>query len=119
MDYVLKKVNYAMGLMYLSNRKLDGYIPSETASQKLKGKTMKDPFEKENLFYDPEKDEFICPNNERITFRYSYLDRSKKKTIRIGEQLQRVQVFQTMPQEQEGCENNKEPWIREGGKGHG
>jgi transposase len=71
-------------LKYLSDRKLDGYIPSNPTSQKLKGKTIeKNPFGKESFVYDPEKDEFICPNNEKITFRYSCFDKSKKKNFRI------------------------------------
>jgi transposase len=29
------------------------------------------------------KDEFICPNNERIKFRFEYFDKCKKKNVRI------------------------------------
>jgi transposase len=74
----------AENLKYLSDRKLDGYIPSNITSQRLKGKIIeKNPFGKESFVYDSTKDEFICPNNERITFRYSYFDRAKKKNVRI------------------------------------
>lgn len=71
-------------LRYLSDRKLDGYIPDNLSSQRLKGKIIeKNPFGKESFVYDPAKDEFICPANERITFRYSYFDRSRKSNVRI------------------------------------
>lgn len=71
-------------IRYLSDRKLDGYIPGNLSSQRLKGKIIeKNPFGKESFVYDPAKDEFICPANERITFRYIYFDRSKKNNVRI------------------------------------
>jgi len=72
-------------LGYLKDRGFDGYIPNQHITQIMKGKKTikKNPFGKENLEYNSENDEFICPNNKRITFRYEYFDKCKRGNIRI------------------------------------
>jgi len=68
-------------LMYLVEKRIDGYIPDENTIRKIKGKSIRD-YQKEELKYNDEGDYFECQFG-RITFRYNYFDRSKGKEVWI------------------------------------
>jgi len=70
-------------LEYLEDRELDGYIPDNKQSQKMKGKSLNpNPFGKESFAYDEENDLFICPNGKVLTYYYEYYDKRQGRTIR-------------------------------------
>ncbi|HWR26757.1 MAG TPA: IS1182 family transposase [candidate division Zixibacteria bacterium] len=72
-------------LKFMKEKRLDGYIPDEKRASVLKrteGKA-ENLFGKENFEYDPAEDCFICPNGRKLTFRFEYLDISKKKNVRV------------------------------------
>lgn len=60
----------------LSDKKIDGYIPD---NNEKKGNN---PYDKKNFTYDPVKDEYICPANQRVTFIGERFDKQKGKTVR-------------------------------------
>jgi transposase len=71
-------------LKFLLTKGLDGYIPDLDESIRMKGKEVKDggPFSKEEFMYDPEGDFYICPNDQKLTFRYEYLDINVNRNVR-------------------------------------
>lgn len=56
-------------IRYGDERKLNLFLPNQDDATEAKtGKRPeKGPFHKDNFVYDEEKDEFICPNNKRLT----------------------------------------------------
>lgn len=71
-------------LKFLKEKGIDGYIPDEKTASKLKNKVRPEkPFGKENFDYDPIEDCFICPNGSKLTFRFEYVDITKKRNVRI------------------------------------
>ncbi len=72
-------------LKFMKEKKLDGYIPDEDTASILngtKGKT-NNPFGKDKFEYDPVDDCFICPNDQKLTFRFEYVDIAKNRNVRI------------------------------------
>lgn len=71
-------------LKFLISKGLDGYIPDLNASIRMKGKEVKDsgPFSKDKFRYDAEGDFYICPNNQKLKFRFEYLDITTNKNVR-------------------------------------
>lgn len=71
-------------LKFLLSKGLDGYIPDLNDSIRMKGKEVKDggPFSREKFIYDPDGDFYICPNNQKLTFRYEYLDIDVNRNVR-------------------------------------
>ena len=71
-------------LEYLEDKKLNGYVPDAKLAQKRKGKSVKKiPFGKEDFEYDDESDVFICPNDEKLVFKYKYYNNYQKKMFRV------------------------------------
>lgn len=71
-------------LKFLMSKGLDGYIPDMNASIRMKGKEVKDkgPFSKEKFRYDPNGDFYICPHNQKLKFRFEYLDITANRNVR-------------------------------------
>jgi len=71
-------------LKFLILKGLDGYIPDLNASIRMKGKEVKDsgPFSKDKFRYDPDGDFYICPNNQKLKFRFEYLDITANRNVR-------------------------------------
>jgi transposase len=71
-------------LKFLLSKGLDGYIPDLNASIRMKGKEIKDggPFSKEKFNYDFDGDFYICPNNQKLKFRFEYLDITTNRNVR-------------------------------------
>ncbi len=63
-------------IKFLSDKKIEGYIPDNL------NKT-DNPFDKKHFIYDAEKDVFICPANNSLTFTGEQFDKSKKKKVRL------------------------------------
>jgi transposase len=61
----------------LSDKKIDGYIPDNNES---KGNN---PYDKRNFTYDPVRDEYTCPRNQKMTFIGEHFDKQKKKVIKM------------------------------------
>jgi transposase len=61
----------------LSDKKIDGYIPD---NNEIKGKN---PYDKKNFTYDPVRDEYACPANQKVIFIGEHFDKQKKKSIKI------------------------------------
>jgi transposase len=72
-------------LKFLKSRGLDGYIPDQTDSKRMKGNKVNDssPFSKENFRYAADGDFYICPNNHKLTFRFEYLDIDRNRNVRV------------------------------------
>lgn len=74
----------SLNLKFLKEKGLDGYIPDQNTSTKMKGDEVTvDAFSKENFGYDVEEDCFICPNGKKLTFRFEYRDITKNRNVRI------------------------------------
>lgn len=70
-------------LKELEDRKIDGYIPDSKQAQKMKGKKLeKKKFSKECFEYDEVKDQFTCPNDEILIFKWEYYDKHNDRTMR-------------------------------------
>jgi transposase len=61
----------------LSDKKIDGYIPD---NNEIKGKN---PYDKRNFTYDPIRDEYTCPGNQKMKFIGEHFDKQKKKVIKM------------------------------------
>ncbi len=74
----------AKNIEFSSKKKLDVYIPNvnqaSRTNEKLTGtKKKKDRFHISNFKYDPEKDEYICPEQNRMVFSSKFYDKRKKQ----------------------------------------
>jgi len=71
-------------LKFLLSKGLDGYIPDLNNAIRMKGKEVKNsgPFSRDKFRYDPDGDYYICPNNQKLTFRYEYLDIDVNRNVR-------------------------------------
>ena len=88
-------------LVYLAEKGIEAYIPDENTAIAIRGiKNLKD-HQKEKLKYNAEKDYFECEYG-KITFRYKYYDKSKKRDVWIykGENCQSCPI-------QKECVKNK------------
>jgi transposase len=73
---------------YLEGKRLNNYVKYNMFHPEQKRSFKKQKFRYENFQFDSEKDEFICPANQRLTYRYTYHARSKRgyqSTIRVYE----------------------------------
>ncbi len=61
-------------IKFLEDKKIDGYIPSQSKS--------KDPYDKSNFTYNEQKDEYICPEKKPLIFFRKHYDTLKNKTIK-------------------------------------
>lgn len=61
----------------LSDKRIDGYIPD---NNEIKGKN---PYDKRNFTYDPVRDEYTCPGNQKMTFIGERFDKQKEKAIKM------------------------------------
>jgi len=87
-------------LMYLVERGINAYIPDENTAIAVKGRDPKG-YQKEMLRYNAKDDYFECEYG-KITFRYKYYDKSKKRDVWIykGETCMNCQI-------QKECVKNK------------
>jgi hypothetical protein len=71
-------------LKFLLSRGLDGYIPDLDEAIRMKGKKVKNggPFSREKFRYVPDGDFYICPNDQKLIFRYEYLDITVNRNVR-------------------------------------
>ena len=70
---------------YLKERDIEGYVKYNYFHKEQKKSFKKEIYRVENLQYDEEKDEYICPNNRRLRYQGTQTDYSKlgyTKTIR-------------------------------------
>ena len=70
---------------YLKERDIEGYVKYNYFHKEQKKSFKKEIYRVENLQYDEEKDEYICPKNRRLRYQGTQTDYSKlgyKKTIR-------------------------------------
>jgi len=62
-------------IKFLADKKIDGYIPEN--AKKTSG-----PYDKAHFRYDADKDEYICPENKRLTFVGEWFDKPRNKPIK-------------------------------------
>jgi len=60
--------NYA----YLEQEKVGNYLKYNTFGREQRPRYKPNPFAADQLAYDPQKDELICPAGKRLTYRYSF-----------------------------------------------
>ncbi len=60
--------NYA----YISQEQVGNYLKYNTFGQEQRPRNKPNPFASDQLAYDPEKDELICPAGKRLTYRYTF-----------------------------------------------
>ena len=66
----------SINIKFLDDKKIDGYIPDT----KNKGDA---PYDKKHFIYNPCKDEYVCPENQSVTFLREHFDKTKQKKIRL------------------------------------
>ena len=64
-------------IKFLSDNGLDGYIPDNNISK------AKNPYDKKNFTYNPEKDEYLCPMGQTIEFTGEHHDCQKSRVVRL------------------------------------
>lgn len=64
-------------IKFLSDKKVDGYIPDNNA------KKAENPYDKKNFRYNPIGDEYICPEDQKMTFIGEHSDIQKRKVVRV------------------------------------
>ena len=62
---------------YLKGLGLEAFVKYPGFDREMKRKIKNDPYRRENLAYDAEKDAFICPNGKQIVFSYNRVRESK------------------------------------------
>jgi transposase len=62
-------------IKFLSDKEIDGYIPDRDEKKK------RNPFDKRYFRYDAQRDEYVCPVGNRVTFLSEGID--KEKTVRV------------------------------------
>ncbi len=67
--------NEGENLRFLIDKKIDGYIPSQT-------KSIENRYDKSNFIYDREKDEYMCPEGKPLIYFGENFDIVKNKLIR-------------------------------------
>lgn len=75
---------------YLEENKLDVYISSRKLSRKLKKYNKKyNPYSKDNLIFDCEKNAYICPEGQILDKKGTY--QNGLKTVLLDKQMQKLQ----------------------------
>lgn len=67
--------NEGENLKFLTDKKIDGYIPGQR-------KSIENRYDKSNFIYDKEKDEYVCPEGKSLIFFSENFDIVKNKWIR-------------------------------------
>jgi transposase len=65
--------NYA----YLNQEKVGNYLKYNSFGQEQRARYKPNPFAVDQMAYDPQKDELICPAGKRLTYRYSFHPKSE------------------------------------------
>jgi len=60
--------NYA----YLAQEQVGNYVKYNTFGKEQRARYKPNPFAADQMVYDPEQDELICPAGKRLTYRYSF-----------------------------------------------
>lgn len=60
--------NYA----YINQEKVENYLKYNSFGKEQRPRYKPNPFASDQLEYDPEKDELICPAGKRLTYRYTF-----------------------------------------------
>jgi transposase len=63
-------------IQFLAAKKIDGHIPDNNEKKE------RDPFDKKYFRYDETRDEFLCPEDQPVTFTGESFDIQKKKRVR-------------------------------------
>ncbi len=73
-------------LSYLTDKEIEGLIPTRKQSKEKIGKLNKNPYHKDHFTYDADSDTFLCPENQHLYFYKKYTitnnDSSKFNTIK-------------------------------------
>jgi transposase len=62
---------------FLLDNNIDGYIPDNNSSK------AKNPYDKKNFTYNPEKDKYLCPMGQTVELAGEHYDRQKNKGVRL------------------------------------
>lgn len=62
---------------YLESEQLGNYLKYASFHKEQKPRYRPDPFRAENMPYDPEQDQFTCPNGRVLNFLYTYHTKTK------------------------------------------
>ncbi len=65
------------GLNFVSGEEIDGYIPDNNSSK------AKNPYDKKNFRYNPERDVYTCPMEQPLSFIRENFDRQKNKMVKL------------------------------------
>ena len=57
---------------YFEQEQVGNYLKYNTSGKEQRARYKPNPFAADQLEYDPEKDEFICPAGKRLTYRYTF-----------------------------------------------
>ena len=63
--------------VYLEQEKVGSYLKCNTFHQEQKRRYVPNPFAIENMSYDKEKDEFTCPNGQKLNYQSTHHYRTK------------------------------------------
>ena len=64
-------------LSFLEENNIDAYIPDPN------DKKGANPYDKRNFTYDPAKNEYICPENQRLIYTRTYFEKQKKINLSL------------------------------------
>ena len=68
-----------ISIEYLAKNNIQGLIPDRKQTLEIKKQTNTNPFHKDHFKYDYTNDTYICPQNQRLFFKYKYTYPSKDK----------------------------------------
>ena len=71
-DYISADTGYhtETSFEYLEKTDITGLIPDRKQTRENSGRLSKNPFHKDHFQYDAENDVYICPNNQKLAFKY-------------------------------------------------
>lgn len=64
-------------IKFLSDNKIDGYIPDNNIGK------AKNPYDKKNFRYNPERNVYMCPMGQQLSFIGKNYDRQKNKMVKL------------------------------------
>ena len=64
-------------LEFLEKNNIDAYIPDPNDKKEVK------PYDKRNFTYDPAKNEYTCPENQRLIYTGTHFEKQKQKEISV------------------------------------
>lgn len=86
-DYISADTGYhtETSFQYLEKTDITGLIPDRKQTRENTGRLSDNPFHKDHFRYDNEKDEYICPNNQKLSFKHmiSHYNEDETKSYKI------------------------------------